>query len=101
MDSRLLFAQYLVKREKLMIGRVKGTENMADIGTKDHPMDKFEALRAMCNIVPSDEIIADGVEISAVARTMKGVDEDLKESSNKLELADAILALVRALRSLA
>ena len=57
-------------------------------------------VRARLASAPPLIVFADGVEIAAAAKTMKGLDDDLKEPTKKLELADAIVALARALKSL-
>jgi len=100
MDSRLLYTQYLAKYEELKIGRLKGTENQADIGTKAHPVEKFEALRKQCGVVASDEIFADGVEIGALTMTSTMVKEEIEESTNQVEIFNAILVMVRAIKQM-
>ena len=74
LDSRLLYTQFLVRTENLMIQRIGGEVNPADIGTKRHTTEKFERLRELRKITeePNDQV--EDIEVRAVHSSVAADD---------------------------
>ena len=77
MEIQYLWVQEMVRSKRVTLVKVKGTENLPDIGTKHLPVADFERYRRRLGLVPLAEIVPDRIIAGRrVADALTGVSTD-------------------------
>jgi len=81
LDTRSLWIQYAVGTLGLVVRKLSGLQNISDLGTKVHGVERFEMLRAMAGIRSMGSLAdrAPVVDVSSITSSLQCGGEDLEK----------------------
>ena len=91
LDTRALWTQRMVRECGLILPKLLGQQNAADLGTKHHSVAEFRRLRDLSGLVSGELAAAQIVEVNQITRQSRG------NSSSDSEIRVALVALLTAL----